>query len=240
VTRDANLVQPSCWLGRFQPCGELLEPKLTKCSLFEQGVNLAGVRAQGEISFSGSTISGDLDLGSAQIGGNANFDGTSFLKKIDLHYAQIGHQLIVDNARIVGEVDMKGIQIGSRATFKSGNYLGQIDLDNAKIGDTLDFSASHLYASLDLSQIQVGNAVYLGTHQSSDTNYLESPPRNDGTVSVFDNVIDFERAKIGLKLWLARGIFHKKVYLVGSKIDGDLNLGLTDKTWAKRGKGRGT
>jgi hypothetical protein len=100
---------------------------------------------------------------------------------------------------------------------------------------TLGFRRGRCRRGLLMALTLGGNAINLGTHQSSETNYLDSRPANDGTVSVFCKAIDFERARIGLKLWLARGIFHDQVNLVGSKIDGDLNLGMTDRTWAKWG-----
>jgi hypothetical protein len=209
-----------------------------ECSRFEQGMDLGGFETKGGLSFRESWFFGEADLSGVQIGGNANFEA-AYLQNIDLHGAHIGHRLNMDGAIVLKDADLKAIQVSSRVSLTRGAYLGgETDLDNAKIGDNLDLSASIFNGPVDLTRIQVNNSVYLGSHldDSGSITIFENLSKSEGSADSENSnrsLIDLENASIGQNLWLARAQFHGKVSLVGSKIGGQLNLGLESGHWAK-------
>ena len=130
-------------------------------SRFENGLNMSGLQADGQVSFNDSVVKGKLGLGVASIG-NGLFMRRATFEKVDLRGAQIGGHLVMDGATVTGELDMDSISIrGALLMAECARFEEKVILRGAQIQGQLAVRYATVTGKLNMDSVSVGSNLLM-------------------------------------------------------------------------------
>ena len=142
-------------------------------SVFIGTLKLSAAKVGGQLTMSGATFTGALDMNGLEVGSSLfDSEGATF-KDVDLRSAKVGGQFSMIGATCTGRLDMGGLEVGSSLLMREGAIFKQeVLLTFAAIGGNLDVSGSH-FTLLDLTETSIRNELFLGA--GADTKPLWQP-----------------------------------------------------------------
>jgi hypothetical protein len=194
--------------------------------LFEKGAKLNRLRSTQDITFTGSKVSGTLEMDSIQLGGSLSMREVT-LDTVNLWSGHVGGTFLLGSSIVTGLVNMGRLRVDASlfargAEFadiilESARISGDLDLKGAKVNGTLNMDGAHIGANLVLKDGIITGSL-LGRNLEVDRNaYL--------SLRTFEGPIDFSLARIKGNMDLTRGNFKQNVDLTRGQIDGELHLG---------------
>ena len=147
------------------------------------------LRTSTTISFTGSTITGELLMDSAVIGGNLNMTNAEF-GEVVLKTAEISGGVSMTGSRVTGRLNMNGARIGGGLYMREATF-SDVDLTEATIGRQVNTSGSAFTGTLQMGSMATEGSVHMNQGSTFADIVLRSA-RVGGQLSMSDAVVHGE------------------------------------------------
>jgi hypothetical protein len=166
-------------------------------------VVLTSAHVSGQLSLSGSKVTGTLDMNGLQVGALLMRDKAEFADVV-LTNAHVGVQLDLSGSKVTGTLDMNGLQVGQSLHMRDKAEFANVVLTSVHVGGQLSLTGSKVAGRLNCYGLEVGRQVFMGGG------------------ATFSDSIDCRIAKIKGDFYLDVGQFKENVDLSGAEIGGAL------------------
>ena len=192
-----------------------------------QDIDLSGAKIADMVKFTGSHVSGLLNLNRIDIGGSAVLSGEAEFKIVNLAVARIGSYLDISHAKVTGLLNMDSIDVkeiftavGSQLTdveAVDGAFANSFSLNDATVTGRLDLNGVHVAENLLMENAKLKVAgVNLVSAQVGKVLSL-SGMRLEGSVAM-------ARLSVGLELAMQKADISGNVSLRNAHVGTQLSL----------------
>ncbi len=198
-------------------------------SLFEKGIDLAGVKSKQLISIEGAKVVGNFYGMRLQVDSSLYLRGSE-LEAIDLGSARVGGTLEISNkARVTGRLNMDKVQVALSLFLNDNSEFQEVNLVGARVGGVLDLSEkTKVRGPLKMGSVQVASSVYMRDNcEFADVNLGSA--HIGGTLELNTKTkvtgqLNMDKVHVASSLFMRDGSEFKEVNLVSAQIAGMLDL----------------
>ena len=183
------------------------------------------LRTPTTISFTGSTIAGELSMDSVVIEGNLNMTKAEF-GVVVLKTADISGSISLTGSRVTGGLNMNGARIGGALYMREATFAA-VDLTEAAIGRQLSINGSTFSGTLQMDSMTTAGSLHMN-QGSTFADIVLSSARIGGQVDISKAVVHgkLEGAlmAVGANMILNETRFEGPIELSNFRVAGDFNV----------------